>query len=91
MVPYIDVFLEDGRMKDEWKMGAESRRILGLPDLPVAATCVRVPEFVGHAEAVSVELERPLGVEDAPPVGRRPGRARPLHRAGGYAGTVAVT
>ena len=53
MVPYIDVFLEDGRMKEEWKMGAESRRILGLPDLPDAATCVRVPEFVGHAEAPS--------------------------------------
>jgi aspartate-semialdehyde dehydrogenase len=61
VVPYIDVFLEDGRMKEEWKMGAESRRILGLPDLPDAATCVRVPEFVGHAEAVIVELERPLG------------------------------
>jgi aspartate-semialdehyde dehydrogenase len=65
VVPHIDVFLEDGRTKEEWKMEAESRRILGLPDLPVAATCVRVPVFVGHAEAVFVELERPLGAQEA--------------------------
>ncbi|HEV2566551.1 MAG TPA: aspartate-semialdehyde dehydrogenase [Microvirga sp.] len=87
VVPHIDVFLEDGRTKEEWKMEAESRRILGLPDLPVAATCVRVPVFVGHAEAVFVELERPLGARDA----RRlladaPGvRVLDEHRAGGYA------
>jgi aspartate-semialdehyde dehydrogenase len=41
VVPHIDVFLEDGRTKEEWKMEVESRRILGLLDLPVAATCVR--------------------------------------------------
>ncbi|MBK1659123.1 aspartate-semialdehyde dehydrogenase [Paracraurococcus ruber] len=60
VVPQIDVFLEDGRTREEWKMEAETRKILGLPDLPVSATCVRVPVLVGHAEAVVAELDRPL-------------------------------
>jgi len=64
-VPHIDVFLEDGRTKEEWKMEVESRKILGIPDLQMAATCVRVPVFVGHSEAVHVEFERPLSVTDA--------------------------
>jgi aspartate-semialdehyde dehydrogenase len=64
-VPHIDVFLEDGRTKEEWKMEAESRRILGLPNLPVAATCVRVPVFVSHSEAVNAEFERPLPLKAA--------------------------
>lgn len=65
VVPHIDVFLDDGRTKEEWKMEAEARKILDLPKLPVSATCVRVPVLVGHAEAVTVELERPLSAGDA--------------------------
>jgi len=64
-VPHIDVFLDDGRTKEEWKMEVESRKILGIPDLQMAATCVRVPVFVGHSEAVHVEFEHPLSVTDA--------------------------
>jgi aspartate-semialdehyde dehydrogenase len=65
VVPHIDVFLEDGRTKEEWKMEAETRKILGLPNLPFAATCVRVPVLVGHAEAVTVEFEKPLSAQAA--------------------------
>ena len=65
VIPHIDVFLEDGRTKEEWKMEMETRKIFGEPSLPVSATCVRVPVTVGHAEAVNVELERPLSSEDA--------------------------
>lgn len=64
-VPHIDVFRDDGRTKEEWKMEVESRKILGLPDLPLAVTCVRVPVFFGHAEAVHVEFKRPLAVAQA--------------------------
>ena len=65
VIPHIDVFLEDGRTKEEWKMEAETRKIFGEPDLPVSATCVRVPVLVGHAEAVNVEFECPISVEHA--------------------------
>ena len=65
VIPHIDVFLEDGRTKEEWKMEAETRKILGEPDLPVSATCARVPVLVGHCEAVNVEFEHPLSVEQA--------------------------
>jgi aspartate-semialdehyde dehydrogenase len=87
VVPHIDIFLDDGRTKEEWKMEAESRRILGLADLPVAATCVRVPVFVGHAEAVSVELHRPLDARTARAVlGEAPGiRLLDQRQPGGYA------
>ncbi len=58
-LPEIDVFLEDGYSKEEWKVINESRKILHLPDLRVSCTAVRVPVFVGHSEAVHVEtLER---------------------------------
>lgn len=85
-VPHIDVFLEDGRTKEEWKMEAESRRILGLPELAVAATCVRIPVFVGHSEAVNVELERTLSAAEAREILRSaPGiSVFDEHRAGGY-------
>ena len=56
VIPQIDVFLEDGATKEEWKMVVETRKILD-PRIEVAATCVRVPVFVGHAEAVKVEFE----------------------------------
>ncbi len=64
VVPQIDKMLEDGSSKEEWKMVVETQKILG-PDIAVIASCVRVPVFVGHAEAVHVEFERPLSVEDA--------------------------
>jgi aspartate-semialdehyde dehydrogenase len=58
-IPHIDVFLEDGSTKEEWKMAAETRKILD-PDIAVTASCVRVPVFIGHAEAVNVEFENPI-------------------------------
>jgi aspartate-semialdehyde dehydrogenase len=64
VIPHIDVFMDDGSTKEEWKMQVETRKILD-PDIAVAATCVRVPVFIGHAEAVNVEFERPITVEEA--------------------------
>jgi aspartate-semialdehyde dehydrogenase len=64
VIPHIDVFMEDGSTKEEWKMMVETRKILD-PDIAVSATCVRVPVFIGHAEAVNVEFERPITVEEA--------------------------
>ena len=63
-IPHIDVFREDGSTKEEWKMAVETRKILD-PDIAVHATCVRVPVFIGHAEAVNVEFENPISVEQA--------------------------
>jgi aspartate-semialdehyde dehydrogenase len=63
-IPHIDVFMEDGATKEEWKMAVETRKILDR-DVQVTATCVRVPVFIGHAEAVNVEFERPITVEQA--------------------------
>ncbi|MBI5529853.1 MAG: aspartate-semialdehyde dehydrogenase [Deltaproteobacteria bacterium] len=60
VIPHIDSFLADGSTKEEAKMANESRKILDLPGLPVSATTVRVPVFVGHSESVNIELERPL-------------------------------
>src|SRR5438270_11300779 len=59
VIPHIDVFMDDGATKEEWKMVVETRKILD-PDIAVSATCVRVPVFIGHAEAINVEFERPL-------------------------------
>src|SRR5689334_20966769 len=64
VIPHIDVFMEDGSTKEEWKMAAETRKILD-PDIAVTATCVRIPVFIGHAEAVNVEFERPITEEQA--------------------------
>jgi aspartate-semialdehyde dehydrogenase len=58
-IPHIDVFMPDGSTKEEWKMNVETRKILD-PKIAVSATCVRVPVFIGHAEAVNVEFERPI-------------------------------
>ncbi len=58
-IPHIDVFMPDGSTKEEWKMVAETHKILD-PDIAVSATCVRVPVFIGHAEAVNVEFEQPI-------------------------------
>jgi aspartate-semialdehyde dehydrogenase len=64
VIPQIDVFMDDGFTKEEWKMRVETQKILD-PRIEVVATCVRVPVFVGHAEAVSVEFERPLNPDAA--------------------------
>jgi len=58
-IPHIDVFMPDGSTKEEWKMSVETRKILD-PKIAVSATCVRVPVFIGHAEAVNVEFEKPI-------------------------------
>lgn len=65
VIPQIDRFAEDGYTLEEWKMVRETRKILEAPTLPIVATCVRVPVFVGHAESVTVELERPLSADAA--------------------------
>ncbi len=64
VIPHIDVFMEDGSTKEEWKMVNETKKILD-PSIEVFATCVRVPVFVGHAESVTVEFEDELDVEEA--------------------------
>ncbi len=63
-IPHIDKFMEDGSTKEEWKMAVETRKILG-GDILVHATCVRVPVFIGHSEAINVEFELPLTASDA--------------------------
>jgi aspartate-semialdehyde dehydrogenase len=63
-IPHIDVFMEDGYTKEEWKMLAETKKILD-PRIKLTATCVRVPVFVGHSESVNIELERPLSADAA--------------------------
>ncbi len=64
VIPHIDSFMDDGYTKEEWKMAAETRKILD-PDIKVTATCVRVPVFVGHSEAINIEFERPISVDQA--------------------------
>jgi aspartate-semialdehyde dehydrogenase len=64
VIPHIDIFMEDGSTKEEWKMVQETKKILD-PAIEVIATCVRVPVFVGHSEAVVIECEKPIGVEAA--------------------------
>ena len=64
VIPRIDVFLPDGYTKEEWKMIHETRKILALPDLPVTATCVRVPVDYGHSVAMDEELEKDFSVEE---------------------------
>ena len=63
-IPHIDVFMEDGSTKEEWKMVAETKKIVDK-SIKVAATCVRVPVFVGHAESVNLEFERPMSADEA--------------------------
>jgi aspartate-semialdehyde dehydrogenase len=64
VIPHIDVFMEDGSTKEEWKMVAETKKILD-PKIKLTATCVRVPVFIGHSEAVNIEFEKPITVEEA--------------------------
>ena len=63
-IPHIDVFMEDGYTKEEWKMVAETKKILD-PKIKLTATCVRVPVFVGHSEAVNIEFEDEMSEEQA--------------------------
>ncbi|MFZ9395471.1 MAG: aspartate-semialdehyde dehydrogenase [Erythrobacter sp.] len=64
LIPHIDVFLDDGYTKEEWKMTVETKKILD-PRIKLSATCVRVPVFVGHSEAVSIEFENEISAKQA--------------------------
>jgi aspartate-semialdehyde dehydrogenase len=64
LIPHIDVFMEDGFTKEEWKMAVETKKILD-PKIKVVATCVRVPVFVGHSEVVNLEFAEPITVDEA--------------------------
>ncbi len=64
VIPHIDTFMDDGATKEEWKMVVETKKILD-PAIKLTATCVRVPVFIGHSEAINVEFERPISVEEA--------------------------
>ena len=64
LIPQIDVFMDDGFTKEEWKMVAETKKILD-PKIKLTATCVRVPVFISHSEAVNVEFEKELSADDA--------------------------
>lgn len=64
VIPHIDVFMEDGFTKEEWKMTVETKKILD-PKVELVATCVRVPVFIGHSEAVHVEFEKPISADEA--------------------------
>jgi aspartate-semialdehyde dehydrogenase len=64
VIPQIDIFMEDGVTKEEWKMKVETKKILD-PNIEVEATCVRVPVFNAHSEAINVEFENPISVEEA--------------------------
>ena len=85
LIPQIDVFMEDGYTREEWKMVAETKKILD-PKIRLVATCVRVPVFIGHSEAVNIEFENPITADEA----RELLRAAPgclvidKHEPGGY-------
>ncbi len=64
-IPQIDVFLDDGSTKEEWKMVVETKKIMHAPDIEVAATCVRVPVLRCHSESINVEFSAPVSVEAA--------------------------
>ncbi|PKQ04218.1 MAG: aspartate-semialdehyde dehydrogenase [Alphaproteobacteria bacterium HGW-Alphaproteobacteria-12] len=85
VIPHIDVFMEDGQTKEEWKMMAETKKILD-PKIKLTATCVRVPVFVGHSEAINIEFERPISDEEARDILREaPGcLVVDKHEDGGY-------
>ena len=85
VIPHIDVFMEDGFTKEEWKMMAETKKILD-PKIRVVATCVRVPVFVGHSESINVEFDKPISAEFARSILREaPGcLVIDKHEPGGY-------
>ena len=88
VIPHIDVFMEDGYTKEEWKVVAETKKMLD-PKIKVTCTCVRVPVFIGHSESVNIEFEhrdhRRRGPRDPARCtglpGHRQARERRLHHA----------
>jgi aspartate-semialdehyde dehydrogenase len=86
VIPQIDVFMEDGYTKEEWKMMAETKKILD-PKIKLSATCVRVPVFVGHSEAVNIEFEHPISADEARDILRKSPGCLVIDKqeAGGYA------
>jgi len=86
VIPHIDVFMEDGQTKEEWKMVVETKKILD-PKIKLTATCVRVPVFVGHSEAVNLEFAKPISPDEARDILRdAPGvSVIDKREAGGYA------
>jgi aspartate-semialdehyde dehydrogenase len=64
VIPHIDVFMDDGFTKEEWKMVVETKKILD-PKIKLVATCVRVPVFVSHSEAINIEFENPITADEA--------------------------
>src|SRR5467141_5070818 len=85
VIPQVDVFMEDGFTKEEWKMVAETKKILD-PKIKLVATCVRVPVFVSHSEVVNIEFERPISADEARAILRNaPGcLVIDKHEPGGY-------
>src|SRR6188768_1677290 len=85
VIPEIDAFMEDGYTKEEWKMMMETKKILD-PKIKLTATCVRVPVFVGHSEAVNIEFETPITADEARDILRNaPGcLVIDKHEPGGY-------
>src|SRR6201747_2311306 len=85
LIPQIDVFMEDGYTKEEWKMVVETKKILD-PKIKLTATCVRVPVFISHSEVVNIEFENPISVDEATNILRRaPGcLVIDKHEPGGY-------
>ena len=85
LIPQVDVFMEDGFTREEWKMVAETKKILD-PKIKLVATCVRVPVFVSHSEAVAIEFEKPISAEEARDILREaPGcLVIDKHEPGGY-------
>jgi aspartate-semialdehyde dehydrogenase len=65
ILPEIDLFLDNGYTKEEWKMVEESRKIMHAPDIAISATCARVPVFIGHSEAVHIEFSEPMSPDTA--------------------------
>src|SRR6185295_12054096 len=84
-IPQVDVFMEDGFTREEWKMVAETKKILD-PKIKLVATCVRVPVFVSHSEAVALEFDQPISAEEARDILREaPGcLVVDKHEDGGY-------
>ncbi len=85
LIPQIDVFMEDGFTKEEWKMVVETKKILD-PKIKLVATCVRVPVFIGHSEAVNIEFENPISVDEAREILRNASGVIVIdkHEPGGY-------
>jgi aspartate-semialdehyde dehydrogenase len=85
VIPQIDVFMEDGTTKEEWKMVAETKKILD-PKIKLTATCVRVPVFIGHSEAVNIEFEKPISADEARDILREASGVLVIdkHEPGGY-------